>query len=366
MKKYSIIVVFAFFTSNLFALYNSVSYDPNDDTVVESLIGVVESEYNWTLRSMDNPQNQEDVFHAVEILGSIRCTKSSQPLIKRINCLTRTMGGLPRGFKDAYVAAALVRIADYQCIKIVLEQEEYFSIYPFYSDCFFGSVMPLDSMIAVIDDYLETSSNLSVSKKEKILNLKQRLLAVSHVAPEKIPSLSDFTLNHQLYKKHQSVIDLNLLILKEQRNIIELNLKTFNAIQKLGELRAVEAVEVLTPYLLLQSTTEVIKPDEKYTALKKYPVAVSLAQIGIPSIRGLLKEIAQGNGDNPGYVEISYKTMSTILPSVAILGFVDEAIENEKSEEAKSRLEKLYPFLPQQDEIDQRIKKRQEQEKTEK
>jgi hypothetical protein len=55
---------------------------------------------------------------------------------------------------------------------------------------------------------------------------------------------------------------------------------------------------------------------------------------------------------------MAYKVMSAILPSVAILGFVDEAIEDEKAEEAKTRLEKLYPLLPQQEEIQKRFKEK--------
>ncbi|MDR1384935.1 MAG: hypothetical protein LBJ67_13965 [Planctomycetaceae bacterium] len=110
-----------------------------------------------------------------------------------------------------------------------------------------------------------------------------------------------------------------------------------------------EAVEFLVPMLLVKPDAAV-KPnnekiDEKYEALKEYSAAVALAQIGIPSIWGLLDEIAATNNHDEQYYKIAYQTMTTILPAVAIPGFVNAAIEKHTDEIAQLRLYKMYLLM---------------------
>jgi hypothetical protein len=119
--------------------------------------------------------------------------------------------------------------------------------------------------------------------------------------------------------------------------------EALSAAVKLGELRAVEAVGTLTKTLLLQQETasnDENEMGEKYESIKEYPVAVALARIGIPSIWGLLDEIADSDHDD-GYRKVAYETMTTILPAVAIPGFVKVATKP-KDDRARTRLYKMY------------------------
>jgi len=95
--------------------------------------------------------------------------------------------------------------------------------------------------------------------------------------------------------------------------------------------------------------------DEKYNSIKDYPVAIALAQIGIPSIWGLLNEIA-ANEHDADYLTVAYKTMTVILPDVAIPGLVNETINKQTDEAAHQRLCKLYPLMPTKNSNTERVK----------
>ncbi len=108
-------------------------------------------------------------------------------------------------------------------------------------------------------------------------------------------------------------------------------------------------METLVPILLLKLKSGA-KPneeitDEKFDTVKDYPAAIALAKIGIPSIWGLLDGIATAEHDDENYREMAYKTMTTILPDVAIPGFVNEALKKHSDEIAQLRLYKMYPLM---------------------
>jgi hypothetical protein len=150
------------------------------------------------------------------------------------------------------------------------------------------------------------------------------------------------------------VIETNLKlaqqILKDSKNLTSIDaeskLRFFVVLEELGKVRAVEAVKVLTPILLLQADKEISNLDKKYISLQKYPVGVALVKIGIPSIWGLLEEVAKRADISDEYRKVACDVMSTILINKAIPGFVNETLRKYKDDEfARIRLAKLLPLL---------------------
>jgi hypothetical protein len=208
--------------------------------------------------------------------------------------------------------------------------------------------MPHKSSVAIIDEYL-ARQNIQQHKIERLNILKNEILLRKEEYSKPFPLLSEFVLNHPLYKTRQSVIERNVAILKEQKKLTELDETLLDAVKKLGEVRSVEAVEVLTPYLLLKTKPELKLTDKKtnekkFFSLQNCPVAVSLVQIGIPSIWGLLNEIAANHHDEP-YYQTAYQTMTAILPDVAIPGFVNELLKTKQDEMSQLRLYNMYPLM---------------------
>ena len=187
----------------------------------------------------------------------------------------------------------------------------------------FHALLPYESSMAYIDEYVKHNADSKAA--ERLENLKGFITVSQRTTPEELPPLCDFVLNHPLYKARQSTIETNLTILKEQEKIDAFDAKTLSAVQELGRVRSVEAIVPLVPMLLLKPDAVARlnneKIDEQYDAIKDYPVAVVLAQIGIPSIWGLLNEIATGEHIDDNYHEIAYKMMTTILVTVYFLFF---------------------------------------------
>jgi hypothetical protein len=122
--------------------------------------------------------------------------------------------------------------------------------------------------------------------------------------------------------------------------------KLLASVEELATGRAVEAVDVIVPILLLQADNEITGLDKKYFSLQKYPVGIALAKIGIPSIWGLLDEIAKRSDNSDEYRKIVRDVMTTISIEKAIPGFVNEILVKYKDNEiAQIRLAKLLPLL---------------------
>ncbi|MDR2641318.1 MAG: hypothetical protein LBC74_00825, partial [Planctomycetaceae bacterium] len=214
---------------------------------------------------------------------------------------------------------------------------------PYYGILTLTPIMPYDSALELIKAYREQNKHdpsivQGINELERIID-EQKICS----RERQLPPLHNFTLNHPLYKAHQSVIKTNLelvqQILKANKNLSlidsEAKTKLFAAIDELAKVRAVEAVEVLAPILLLQADKkdkEVAGLDNKYLSLQKYPVGVALAKIGIPSIWGLLDEIAKRSDNSDQYREIARNVMTTILIEKAIPGFVNETLDKYKLE----------------------------------
>jgi hypothetical protein len=319
---------------------------------VDDLLEVLKKEKNWDLFSKENFRiNQlDDVFLVTELLGAIRSEKSFDILL-HVEQYPTMLYVLPQGFRNRFVAAALIRIINNgQKINILLHQVVEQKNIDSCMRCL-QTLLPLESSLVLIDYFIETEIKES-NKNEKnlfgLFLLRKRLYLLKNTTLSPLPKLSDFTLNHPLYKARQSAIELNLTVLKDQKKIIILDTKTLSAIAKLGELRAAEAVETLTPKLLLKPDSSVKlnndKIAEKYDSIKDYPVAVALAEIGIPSLWGLLNEIAANHHDEP-YYQTAYQTMTAILPDVAIPGFVNESLKKHTGEIAQLRLYKMYSLM---------------------
>jgi len=332
-------------------------------------LNIIKDREQWTVKKRTVGKGDfDELALCAELIGLLRCNDKdcvqvlSEKIMHRPTFTSDTM----RGLRVCFISAALYRIGE-AAIEPVLDEcinkdDSFGSV-----GMLFDELLPYPSSKVIIEDYIQRRDNdLSSEQRNRLKKLKEGLRLISRTTSRKnygeadpmyMPRISVFVLNHPLYKVRQSSIEDSLTKL-EKADWSKPNNETLKLIDKLGELRSVEAIDVLTPHLLLKTETE-----KQQNGFENLPVAVVLTKIGIPSIWGLLKEIAQSKGDDPAYVETSYKVMSTILPAVAILGFVDEAIEKEKTSEGKARLEKLYPLLPQKDEIDQRIKDRDEQDK---
>jgi hypothetical protein len=355
LTRYSFFIyVFVFF----FCFYEvSQSSEYSDQELascsVDDFISIVNDDSQWTLNAIDDPRVKTKIRYAVEILGGIRSQRAVPSLARRINTITNRLGSHP-WFEEAFVVAALLCIGDCSDICAFFESENLISNSPFYFYLFYDFVMPVESMINYLDFYLEKNQKgISSSKKEKILRLKKSLLISSTSRYntynyKNLPPLSDFVLNHPLYKTRQAEIKTNLKALQKKKKITELDLELLSAVFKLGEVRAEEAIKLLVPNLLLKPDSSIKSQertvDAKYVAIKDYPVAITLAEIGIPSIWGLLNEIAANNHDEH-YYQVAYQTMTAILPAVAIPGFVNELLKTKQDEMSQLRLYKMYPLM---------------------
>jgi hypothetical protein len=349
-------IAFYFFTNGIIAEDSFVT-EKKDITqqridTLDDCARIIENENAWDVLMDDKLQIDETdpIRKSTDLLGALRDIEHIPLLVKHVGTTTRSIGGLPKGFKDAFVAAALVRIGSPSIKPVLVEYQEpsgfFMGTYPFK---FFQELLPIDSALALINDHIKNSKpELTEEQKKRLLYLVHSLDSYRQNKKSGLPPLSDFVLNHPLYKTRQSAIESNLAVLKDQKKIMLLDAKTFSAITKLGELRAVESVETLVPKLLLKPDSSVKsnheKINEKYNSIKEFPVAITLAEIGIPSIWGLLNEIAANHHDEQ-YYQTAYQTMTAILPAVAIPGFVNELLKTKQDETFQLRLYKMYPLM---------------------
>jgi hypothetical protein len=312
---------------------------------------VISNENNWNIKEKGTIKKSDEIYRTVELVGALRINSPLiiNALIKTINYPNRLVGGLPRGFSDYFVAASLVRIGNAEIIEQLIKkyaQSGKFGSTP--TSEYFFATMPCESFLAFVTSYIKSNQSiLNTEEIDRLNHLTSYINLISQKRQPRLPPLSDYILSHPLYKSRQSAIEANLSILKDQKKNVLFDTKASVAVTKLGELRSVEAITILVPLLLIKPDTTVKPNDEKieeYEALKEYPVAVVLAQIGIPSIWGLLDEIAVNNHDE-NYYQTAYQTMTTILPAVTLPGFVHESLKKHTNELAQLRLYKMYPLM---------------------
>ncbi|MDR2762513.1 MAG: hypothetical protein LBB88_07945, partial [Planctomycetaceae bacterium] len=328
------------------------------DILLKYVLSISHDDLHLPLQDADRLKN------TVELLSCMRSKEIIIPMSKFLNYNTTVWTS--RGFKDDIFAAALARISDYDCVVEPLNIEDNLTyVSPESKLCkLYRSLMPFDSIIVLIEDYIDTRENtMSEKEKKSIRVLHRNLLFLKKsfaersitYSPLPFKPISNYTLNHPLYKARQATIKSNIelaqRILKETKNFTSINSETktklLAAVDELAKVRSVEAIEVITPILLLQSDKEIENLDKKYFSLRKYPVGVALVKIGIPSIWGLLDEIAKHSGNNSDeYRKIASDVMSSILIKKVIPGFVNEQLVKYKDNElAQIRLAKLLPLL---------------------
>jgi len=348
--KLYFIVVWITVLINLFIVQGTMQAVFADDaflgTTLDSCIQTLSDENQWDLTTKKIRgiiTADDDLYLCTELVGALRDDRipSVLALVGKISYLTRNFSlNRQRDFSDNFVAITLVRIGESAIYPLLeVRSKGRGSIFFQGSELYFRYALPKESAYAIIDDYIE--DNKEVFKAEQVENLndlKTRLANKYKIENDQLTPLSQKTRNHPLYLERRLLISENLSVLGEDE-------KVFHATKKLGVLRAVEAVRPLVPLLLLKPETVVNNEiNERFDTIKDYPAAIALAQIGIPSIWGLLEEIAANDHDDT-YLEVAYKTMTVILPGVAIPGFVNETIKKQKDKVAQLRLYKLYPLM---------------------
>jgi hypothetical protein len=318
---------------------------------LDDCIKTLENEEAWDvlMRGKIQIDDHDPIRTVTELLGVMRHTECVTLLVKHIGTITRSVGGLPKGFKDAFVAVALVRIGSPSIEPVLKEYQNPSELFMgMYVTSYFRALLPIESSLAIIDDYISCNLvNLTEEQKERLSYLRKTIESYQNDKRISVPQPNDFILRHSLYKDRQKVIEEKIMILKSSTNFSKLDNQLLSAIQKLGELRAIDAVDILVPNLLLKHHSDItrnsIATTEKYK-VSDYPVVHALVMIDIPSIVGLLDEIAINNHDEQ-YYKIAYQTMTTILPAVAIPGFVNESLKKHTGELEQLRLYKMYPLM---------------------
>jgi hypothetical protein len=349
---------------------------------VKNCLAIIADDTNWDTARNNIFSSDNNVYLTVELLGAIRNKDVTEILVSKTNVIPQSGTSLLRRFRDQFYYTALIRIGDSKSIELLLEKwcHEPNNIRGI--SLYLEILLVKDSLLPLLDDFIKQPQISSDDfKKQNILDLRTRIVSIpqnyvinstderttkrkrnktreplqyseqlsySYLPSDILPPLSDFVLNHPLYKARQAEIKTNLEILQKSKKITDLDAELLNAIFKLEEVRAVEAVEFFVPKLLLKLDSSIKSQkqtiDTKYVSIKDYPVAVALAEIGIPSIWGLLDEIAKSE-DGTEYREIAYQTMTAILPAVAIPGFVNESLKKHTGEIAQLRLYKMYPLM---------------------
>jgi len=322
----------------------NASQESNDISIYYRMIA---SDSNWDMELYKSLAitPEDDIHKAVELIGALRDVKGAPVLVQRFGTQTSLLvAKLQKSLRRDFIIAALVRIDSPFC-EDVFKKFITYPNHPLFT-LYLTAMMPADSAIALVEHYERQYEGVEGVTEKRMSLLKERIAANRKIPPAPLPPLSNFVLNHPLYHTRQSAIEANLSVLNKRKKMDSLDTETLSAINKLGELRAIEAVQPLVPLLLLKpQSTDNKEMDEKYSLIKDYPVAVALAQIGIPSIWGMLDEIAAGR-HNSHYRSVAYQTMVVILPDVAIPGFVNAAIEkNQDDELAQQRLYQMYPLM---------------------
>ncbi|MDR2642532.1 MAG: hypothetical protein LBC74_07040 [Planctomycetaceae bacterium] len=111
---------------------------------------------------------RQQVEHEVELLGCLRDEKGIASLSKLASFFR--VWSLSKGFRDGVAAGALARIANYDCIIEPLDVERNFDYmgreFPLFT--LYRTLMPLDSIIAIIEDYTVARENTMSEKKKKL------------------------------------------------------------------------------------------------------------------------------------------------------------------------------------------------------
>ncbi|MDR2168751.1 MAG: hypothetical protein LBP59_01250 [Planctomycetaceae bacterium] len=362
------------FSCLIFINYSrSESPNINSANTEEELIAILQDKTKWDIdkKKTQELDSNDDVFHAAETLSAIRSNKGLKCLVQSIPIPVIRYYSSPRGIRKEFIVVAVARgTVDSADIELILEQIAQRNLFYKGSICL-EVILPYESISVILDDFIARKkrehkngniTNDNITKQlENIDEVKKFTEALAIGANNggddrpKIPAnLSSFTLNHPLYKSRQAAIKTNLelaqRILKETKNLTSTDdvtkAKFFGAVDELAKVRAVEAVEVLAPVLLLQVDKEIEGLDKKYISLQKYPVGGVLAKIGIPSIWGLLDEIAKRSDNSDDYRKIACNVMTAILIAKAIPGFVNETLGKYKDNElAQIRLAKLLLLL---------------------
>jgi hypothetical protein len=206
-------------------------------------------------------------------------------------------------------------------------------------------MMPIPAAAAAVDAFeRSTDARLDPAQREKIRHLKQTIHSLRNLR-EAIPPIDKDLARHPLIVQRAGLIESNLALLKAHRDWDRLTAKALEAIAALGSLRAAEAAEFLGPHLLAKASRPEGAPapdraDGQAAALSDYPVALALADIGLPGVSPILYRIVLGENEARTR-EVAARTLVRMMPSLVAMAFVDEATAKEQNELAKRRLIKL-------------------------
>ncbi|MDR2762707.1 MAG: hypothetical protein LBB88_08920, partial [Planctomycetaceae bacterium] len=270
-KSFLFIISSLFLCSVCFKIFAGEIVDYSDIADIAKCLKVIADDKEFY--SQKHPSCYFNKFYcAVELLGSIRDNQSStlDSLITRLTDYPIWSLGLPRQH-DLFLSTSLIRIGDSDFDRVLEQHVANFSKDEIYESNFsvyvyLCSLLPLSSVEKIIDDFIERhKKSLSQQKIDNLINYKKLLLSHPNPRKQELFHLSDYTLNHPLYKARQATIKSNIelaqRILKETKNLTSINSETktklLAAVDELAKVRAIEAVEILAPIILLQSEKEI-------------------------------------------------------------------------------------------------------------
>jgi hypothetical protein len=170
--------------------------------------------------------------------------------------------------------------------------------------------------------------------------LKKVAALFSEMREPTLQKPSDDVMNHPLVKQRLELIRSQLAIVRSNPQWENGNRELLTAIEMLGDLRASEAAEALTPHVLLIARDK----DVDEGTLDNHPVAHALSQIGLPAVDPMLQQVIQGDQPEATRDIVARVLADMMSPEVAIT-FVDAAIASQKNELAKQRLVDLRKTL---------------------
>jgi len=216
-------------------------------------------------------------------------------------------------------------------------------------------MLPTDAAIASIDAFeRRNDKQLNDSHRTQLKKLRESVRAVVHNGRPAIPPIDKNLAAHPLIVRRAKLIETHLARLGAQRDWGRLTPKDLDAIAALGALRAKEAAELLGSHLLAKAPPRPGRdqgpnhagasppgtPAAQADALSDYPVALALANIGLPSVSPILQQIILGE-DEERTREVAALTLARMMPPLVAAVFVDEAAAKEQTELARQRLVKL-------------------------
>lgn len=302
-------------------------------------------------------------YQAVQVLGELRDCETAEKLASKVWIKSGPDGAAlplrPPDLSDYPAAIAMSRI-DLPSVDPVLKEFVAGDKDTLVPALLLTAMMPTEAAVTSVDAFeRQCKPHLNDAQRKRLNDLRDTIRAVVHNGRPLVPPIEKELAKHPLVMLRAKMIESNLTALQSHRDWSRLSSQASDCVAALGELRAAEAADFLGPRLLTKVSPQPAAGKERAPAgdaaeaatrpaahdmLDSYPVAAAMANIGLPSVAPILKQVASGDAEDRT-AEVACRVLARMMPRTVAAVFVDEAAGKEQNELAKQRLMKLKAML---------------------